>query len=146
MADTSDVDWPLIMQAIQRQNDIDQHEAGPKAPYSRVEYKGAIIESRWSVVREFREMRAIMDQIPDIIAYRVSWIWCDSKCTNNFSVGIKDGLFAPEVATSIEQAIVEIVGGHNGLVIQYGDAPFCGKELASLDPLWPGYELDDIDV
>lgn len=107
-----------IAETIAHQNAIDREEAGPKAPHGAIPYKGVVIDSRWDVLSEYRQMREIVDNLPDLIRVRVQSIWCDSKCAANYIVIVKPGRFIHDLPFDVEDAVIAAVGGHNGITIQ----------------------------
>lgn len=124
---------PELSEALQRQNEIDWAEAGQKAPVSGFTYKGVQLESRWAVLRELEDMKRIVDAMPELMSRRIETIWCDSKAGATYIVTVKDRLWVPDMKLTISGAIVDTVGGHNGIYID-GDAP-AGMDV---DPYWPG--------
>lgn len=130
-----------VAEALQRQREIDLEAAGPKAPVSGYKYKGVKIESRWSVEAELKAMKVIIESMSEPMVRRLSMIWCDSKATNNYSFCVRPGEFVPELTQDISDAIIQSVGGYNGVFIVEGDAPFGGDSLDSLEPYWPDITL-----
>lgn len=131
---------------LRRQFEIDYAGAGPKAPVSSFMYKGVEISSRWSVLREFETMKRAIDLMPELMSRRLSRIWCDSKCTANYVIGVKPGLFVQDVQWEINDAFCSASGGHNGIMIEEGDAIFGGTTLAILDPDWgEGDYLEELE-
>jgi hypothetical protein len=126
---------------IRRQVEMDHEAAGPKAPYTELWHNGIRIESRWDVLREFRVMQQAIDAIPELLARRISWMWCDSNCGAKFVVGVKHSLYGPELERAIVGALRAASGGYNGVTIEDGECPFTGETLADFDCSW-----DDPDV
>lgn len=122
-----------IAEAIQKQHDIDCQDSGPKAPVSRFNYKGVSIESRWSVLAELETMKAIVENIPELMIRRISDLYCDSNCSAYYVVGVKEGCFVPALLDEVEKAIMATTSGHNGVTIQDAST---GTEFAQLDPNW----------
>lgn len=114
----STVDQQAIAEAIAHQNAIDRAEAGPQAPHGAIPYKGVIIDSRWDVLSEYRLMRAVVDTLPDLMRVRIESIWCDSDCTANYIVTVKPGRFARDLPYAVEETVIAVGGGHNGIMVQ----------------------------
>jgi hypothetical protein len=112
------LDHQAIAEAIAYQNAIDRAEAGPKAPHGAIAYKGVVIDSRWDVLSEYRQMRAIVDRLPDLMRVRIESIWCDSNCTANYVFTVKPSRFIRDLPLAIENAVIAIGGGHNGIAFQ----------------------------
>ena len=125
-----------IFEAIRIQNDIDYHEAGPKAPASSIIYKGVNVASRWGVLSELEAMKSFIDVLPELAARRINNIWCDSKCSANYVVGLKSDSDIDYFKFQFEDAVLSETGGHNGIMFQLGEQPFVGDILTSLDPEW----------
>jgi hypothetical protein len=132
---------PEAAALLRRQFEIDYEAAGPKAPYGRMVHKGVRIESRWDVVSEFETMRKIIDAMPELMARRLAWIWCDSNCGSNFVVGAKPSRFVPALKWEVADAVKAANGGHNGIIIEDGERPFTGRTLASIDCDWGEVDL-----
>tara|TARA_R100001086_G_scaffold206355_2_gene122179 strand:- start:134 stop:541 length:408 start_codon:yes stop_codon:yes gene_type:complete len=124
---------PNLAEALHRQNEIDRAASGQKAPVSGFTYKGVRLESRWAVLCELEDMKCIVDAMPELMSRRLETIWCDSKAGATYTVTVKDRLWVPDLKWTISDAIVDAVGGHNGIYID-GDAP-SGMDV---DPYWPG--------
>ena len=133
---TDDTHLKMIAEAARRQYEIDHQQAGPKADSASTIHKGIRIESRWSVLHEFDVMRRAIDALPELMSRRLGWMWCDSSCGSCYAVGVKPGLFAPLLKWAINEAFIAANGGHNGIIIEDGEAPLCGATLADLDPDW----------
>ncbi|TPK68058.1 hypothetical protein FJ546_05965 [Mesorhizobium sp. B2-4-19] len=123
MADNDDgfVISPEGAALFRRQFEIDYAEAGPKAPVSSFIYKGVEISSRWSVLSEFETMKRAIDLMPELMARRLSRIWCDSNCTANYVIGVKSRLFVQDLKWEINDAFRAAGGGHNGIMIEAGE-------------------------
>ena len=124
---------PNLAEALHRQNEIDRAASGQKAPVSGFTYKGVRLESRWAVLCELEDMKCIVDAMPELMSRRLETIWCDTKASATDTVTVKDRLWVPDLKWTISDAIVDAVGGHNGIYID-GDAP-SGMDV---DPYWPG--------
>ncbi len=124
---------PNLAEALHRQNEIDRAASGQKAPVSGFTYKGVRLESRWAVLCELEDMKCIVDAMPELMSRRLETIWCDSKAGATYTVTVKYRLWVPDLKWTISDAIVDAVGGHNGIYID-GDAP-SGMDV---DPYWPG--------
>ncbi|WP_068117797.1 hypothetical protein [Tropicimonas marinistellae] len=124
---------PNLAEALHRQNEIDRAASGQKAPVSGFTYKGVQLESRWAVLRELEDMKRIVAAMPELMSRRLATIWCDTKAGATYTVTVKDRLWVPDLKWTISDAIVDAVGGHNGIYID-GDAP-SGMDV---DPYWPG--------
>ena len=128
----STLDHQAIAEAIAHQNAIDRDEAGPKAIHGAVSYRGVIVDSRWDVSSEYREMRAFVNNMPDLTRARIQSIWCDSKYTANYIITVKPGRFNLNIAADIEEAVITAIGGHNGIMIQ-GDT---AEDFITLECNW----------
>lgn len=139
---------PGVAQAIREQFEIDYAEAGPKAPVDSFSYKGIKISSRWAVLSEFETMKRAIDALNELMARRLSRIWCDSNCTANYVVGVKPRMFISDLKWEINDAFRIAGGGHNGILIEEGgDGPFEGRFIVNLDPdwgEWDGVALGDL--
>lgn len=132
----SDFEMPPEMRAniqreMQRQNDIDKEEAGQKAPVSDFIYRGVQIESRWAVLSELETMRKIVDAMPELMARRVEFIWCDSKATACYTITVREGLWVPNLRWAITNAVMKAGRGHNGIMIEAD-----GGNVYHIDPDW----------
>lgn len=107
-----------IAEAMAHQNAIDREAAGPKAPHGAIIYRDVAIDSRWNVLSEYNRMRSIVDRLPDLMRVRIESIWCDSNCTANYVVTIKSNRFVPDIPYAVEDAVIAVGGGHNGIMIQ----------------------------
>jgi hypothetical protein len=125
---------PSLAEALHRQNEIDRAASGQKAPVSCFTYRRVHLEgTRWAVLRELEDMKRIVDAMPELMSRRLETIWCDTKASATDTVTVKDRLWVPDLKWTISDAIVDAVGGHNGIYID-GDAP-SGMDV---DPYWPG--------
>jgi hypothetical protein len=129
-----------IAKAIKQQVELDYEDAGPKAPYDAFKFKDVRVESRWNVVAEFSLMRRVIEALPDEVARKLTWIWCDSNCGANYVVGVKRGQFDQDLKWSVADTIKAVGGGHNGISFQDGDEPFTGSSVGDTCPDWG--ELD----
>jgi len=136
-----DIEMPSeLSEALRLQNEIDRAEAGQKAPVSGFTYKGVRLKSRWAVLRELEDMKRIVDAMPELMSRRLETISCDSKAGATYTVTVKDRLWVPDMKWAVSDAIVDTVGGHNGIYID-GDTP-AGMEV---DPYWPDDYARDRD-
>lgn len=129
-----DIPPPLeaIAKAIGYQYSVDRDAAGPKAAHGAVSYRGVLIDSRWDIQAEYVAMRSIIDRLPDLIRVRVQSICCDSNCGANYVVTIKPARFCARLPAVVDEAIVAIGGGHNGVLIESDDP----EGSVMLDPSW----------
>jgi hypothetical protein len=122
---------PEAAALLRLQYEIDYAAAGPKAPVSGFSYRGVRIESRWAVLAELERMKRIVDAMPDLMARRISSIWCDSNCGSNYLVSVREGLWIAALKAAIRDAVMTGSGGHNGIFIDEA-----GISRAELDPDW----------
>lgn len=120
-----------IASEFRRQDDIDRAEAGPKVPYDELDYRGILLQSRYSVASEFETMKAVVDAMPADIRLRVSSIWCDSKACSVYSVEIVLGMYRAGIPEKIRECFLIGSCGFNGLLISHGDSSHF------FDPEWP---------
>jgi len=125
---------PELAEALRRQYEIDRAEAGQKAPVSGFTYKGVLLESRWSVLRELEAMKAVLDAMPELMARRLESIWCDSKAGATYSVSVREGLWVPDLRRAVAAGVKEADGGHNGIFIKADGGNGC-----VIDPDWDEY-------
>lgn len=119
---------PDEYEPVQRQHDMDRADAGPKAPYWRIRYKGVQVESRYAVLEEFNTMCRMIDAIPELAARRIKVIFCDSKATHTYTVTIGHHVWAQKIGNLLHQAAMTVSGGHNGIWVRVrGDVgdPVC---------------------
>ena len=109
-----------IAEALCGDNEFERADAGPKEPYGRASYRGVIIASRFRIKIEFELMRRAIDAMPEALARRVETIWCDSKNDGEIAVGVKPGLFGPDLAGAIGVAF-RAAGGHGGITVYGGE-------------------------
>lgn len=122
---------PEAAALLRHQYDLDRAGAGPKAPVGKFKYQGVWIESRWAVLSEFNTMQEIIDAMPELLARRLDSFWCDSKAEACYDVTVKDGLWIDELRWAIEDAVIEVGGGHNGILINASQG-----NGGHLDPNW----------
>lgn len=120
--------------ALAHQEGIDWRDAGPKVPYDELEHRGILLQSRYSVAREFRTMKAVVDGMPDDVRLRVQSIWCDSKASAVYSVIVTLGLDRHGLADDIGDCFRAATNGFNGIFIDHG------SNQQIIDPEWPGDE------
>lgn len=110
---------------------IDKDAAGPKSPIPHRTCNGIRMESRWSVLSELDEMERVVIALPQLTARRIQSIWCDSKAQRTYDVEIRQGHWIDRVRIDVFDAIVDVLGGMNGL-------RFIEAEIvkAWLDPYW----------
>lgn len=125
---------PELSAALQRQSDIDRADAGPKVPYDELEYKGVVLESRWSVAAEFERMKNIVDVMPEDIRVRLISVWCDSKAEAIYVFKTKLGMNYECLPDHIQMCALRATGGYNGLMVTHGNKDW------HFDPEWPGEE------
>ena len=133
--DIDDATLRAVAAAVQRQIDIDKAEAGPKAPFARLMQRGVRLESRWQVMSEFTRMQRAIDAMPELIVRRLGSVWCDSHAGSNYIVGVRPGLFAPELPRAIDTAFLESTGGHSGIMLEDAGS---GDTLEFVEPFWIG--------
>ena len=140
--DLSPAQMQAIAEAIARQNAIDYEDSGPKAPHGKLIYRGVLIDSRWDVLSEYHSLRAIVDQLPDLMRLRIESIWCDSKCTNNYIITVKSQHFVEVLPDAIEAAVIAVRRGHNGIMLQGHAGP---HDYINIDCNWDsGADADDL--
>ena len=132
MKSINDIDWRAISAAIFKQNELDYEDAGPKAPYETILYRGVTLSSRHNVIGEFDEMRRVIDSIPELLARRIDNIWCDSKANSYFVVTISPEKFLGSLPDIIFEAFRHN-GAFNGVEVN------CPPKFSVIaDPWWPG--------
>lgn len=112
---------PEAAALLRLQYDIDRAEGGVRAPVSGFVYRGVRIESRWAVHAELEAMKRIIDAMPELMAWRLVSIWCDSHCGANYIVHVRTGLWVPDLKLAISDAAAAQKGGHNGVMIFEND-------------------------
>ena len=134
MGETTDgIDYELIGRLIAHQNDIDYQETGPKAPHGDITYKGVRLSSRYDVLAEFNYMKSVIDFMPELMARRITSIWCDSKGSNFYSVILCPKLFVDSLPYCVDAAF-RARGWYNGLSIECD-----GKNIPHRDCYFPEY-------
>lgn len=126
---------PEAAELIHRQYDMDRADAGTKAPVSGFRYRGVQIESRWAVMAELDTMRQIIDAMPELMARRLETNWCDSNAGACYTVTVRLGLWVPNLRSAIGEAVIEVGGGHNGIMIEAD-----GDNGCHIDPDWGEFE------
>ncbi len=107
-------------------------EASSKQPSGRIPHKGVIIASRFNLTSELERMRRAIDAMPDVMVLCLESIWCDSKESDRYAVGVKPNLFAPELPGVVADAF-RTAGGHNGIAVYGAEGQF-----EDIEPDWPG--------
>ena len=120
--------------ALAHQEGIEWRDAGPKVPYDELEHRGVLLQSRYSVAREFQAMKAVVDAMPDDVRQRVSTIWCDSKASAVYSVTVTLGMDRRGLADDICDCFRAATSGFNGIYVDHG------SDQQVFDPEWPGDE------
>ncbi|QPI72212.1 hypothetical protein [Sphingobium sp. Cam5-1] len=120
--------------ALAHQEGIEWRDAGPKVPYDELEYRGILLQSRYSVAREFQTTKAVVDAMTDDVRLRVSTIWCDSKASAVYSVTVTLGMDRRGLADDICDCFRAAASGFNGISVEHGD------DQQFFDPEWPGDE------
>jgi|GEM_PF-6198027 len=115
---------------VRRQYELDREEAGQKLPVGTFEYRGIVLESRFSLVRELDAMKAVVDAMPCLVRVRIASIWCDSRAGACYTIQIHDARWAEVLSSEIQNAFLQVTAGFNGLVIGSD-----GKRVY-LDPIW----------
>lgn len=120
--------------ALKQQLEMDRADAGPKAPYDKLEYRGVQLQSRFSVVSEFETMKAVVDAMPDQVRLRISSIGCDSRACADYHVRIALGMTHTRLSEQIRECFRVATSGFNGVSVLHGES------ITSFDPEWPGDE------
>ncbi len=120
--------------ALMHQEGIEWRDAGPKVPYDELEHRGVLLQSRYSVAREFQTMKAVVDTMPDDVRLRVFTIWCDSKASAIYSVTVTPGMDRLGLAEDICDCFRAATSGFNGISVEDGD------DQHFFDAEWPGDE------
>lgn len=119
---------------IQRQSDIDREEAGPKTAHDQLDYRGVLLQSRFSVASEFKAMEAVVDSMPEDVRLRVASIWCDSKAGSFYRVVVTLGMNHSGLAREVREAFLSATSGFNGIIVVHG------SHDTWFDPEWPAEE------
>jgi hypothetical protein len=84
---------------------------------------GVKLNSRYEKANELELMRAFVLDLPAPLRLSVALIFCDSKCTNNFSVVLRDWSVesAKLIGRTIEASALARNGGHNGISVRAQD-------------------------
>lgn len=120
--------------ALAHQEGIEWRDAGPKVPYDELEHRGVLLQSRYSVAREFQTMKAVVDVMPDDVRLRIASIWCDSKASAIYSVTVILGMDRSGLAEHICDCFRAATNGFNGIYVDHG------SDQQVFDPEWPDDE------
>lgn len=122
---------PKLGRAIQLQIDLDREQAGPKAPYDELDYRGVQLSSRFSVLSEFNVMQRAVDEMSEPTRLRIASIWCDSRACADYQVEVKLGMYRDELPEELRENFLAATNGFNGLSINHG------SKSKRLDCCWP---------
>lgn len=120
--------------ALRLQNELDRKDVGPKAPDDTLDYRGVMLQSRYSVASEFETMKAVVDAMPDDVRLRLASVWCDSKACAYYHVVVTLGMSHHELAEQVRACFRAATSGFNGPMVEQG------AHSEHFDPEWPDDE------
>jgi hypothetical protein len=98
-----------------------------KGPRRSIDAYGIKCTSRYGLQPELNRMKGIA-KILVICDMPVTEIFCDSQIGAQYGVQVRDADLASTIAYSIGGWAVQFHGGHNGVVVRFGDETLARAE------------------